>query len=151
MTADRPPLRAVRPSTLQDDLLQDLRAARPAFRTPAGPAAPVATKARSGSVASAPLRPAAPAAAAASTATSTATSTAASTAPAPAPAPAPAEAAAGPRTVPAGPGRIPLLPAVEVRITPLRWSLPRVRLVRHRAGVAVSVGPWRLTVALRAG
>ena len=139
MNADRPPLRAVRPSSLQDDLLHDLQAARPALGTPAVrpvpfPATPAATT----------VPPAAPAPGAARTNPAPATAGPATARP----------ATARPAVGRPESGRIPgaaLLPAVEVRMTPLRWSLPRVRLVRGRTGVAFSMGPWRLTVALRAG
>jgi hypothetical protein len=64
------------------------------------------------------------------------------------PVPAPARTAPVPDTVPAaGPGT----PAVEVRLTPLRWSLPRAAPVADPSGVLLSLGPLQLFVGRRAG
>jgi hypothetical protein len=52
---------------------------------------------------------------------------------------------------PTAPAAEPGTPAVEVRLTPLRWSLPGSTPVADRAGVLFSFGPLHLFVGRRAG
>ena len=49
------------------------------------------------------------------------------------------------------PAAEPGTPAVEVRLTPLRWSLPGSAPVADPAGVLLSFGPLQLFVGRRAG
>lgn len=39
-------------------------------------------------------------------------------------------------------------PALSVRLTPLRWSLPRLDSSEQGAGLAVRVGPWRIEITV---
>ncbi len=41
------------------------------------------------------------------------------------------------------------LPAFELRVTPLAWSLPRVAVLPNGAGLTVSGGPLRMALTLR--
>ncbi|MCW2696100.1 MAG: hypothetical protein JWR62_1185 [Modestobacter sp.] len=50
------------------------------------------------------------------------------------------------RTVP-----VPATPVVEVRLTPLRWSMPRGLPVADPTGVLLSFGPLQLFVGRHAG
>ena len=149
MSSDRPTLRAVRPRTLQDDLLQDLQAAgptpapsgkkapsEPAARTAgtAPPAAPTVRPVRAVPEEAVPVPPA-PAAAVAPSAVRDGVRDGA-----------PSVAVERAAAAPSGSPSASLLPAVEVRMTPLRWSLPRLRLLRSRGGMAFSAGPMRITV-----
>lgn len=43
----------------------------------------------------------------------------------------------------------PELPAFELRVTPLSWSLPRVALLPQGAGITVSGGPVTMALTLR--
>lgn len=40
-------------------------------------------------------------------------------------------------------------PTLGLELTPLRWSLPSVRAVPRGPGLAVSVGPVRVSLAVR--
>ena len=63
------------------------------------------------------------------------------------PAPTPA-APAGPAPAPPAPAPPAPTPAVTVTVTPLRWSLPVLSTTERGLGVAVTVGPLRVEVAL---
>ncbi|MFP5220297.1 MAG: hypothetical protein ACLGIG_11305 [Actinomycetes bacterium] len=59
---------------------------------------------------------------------------------------------AAPPTPPPGvpSGRVaPLTPALDLSVTPLRWSLPSVGPVPAGIGLAVTAGPVRFSVAVR--
>ena len=62
-------------------------------------------------------------------------------APVPSERPDPAERPAE-RPDPAGSGT----PAVEVRLTPLRWSAPSMRPVGTRTGLVLTIGPVRISI-----
>lgn len=40
-------------------------------------------------------------------------------------------------------------PALDVSLTPLRWSLPRVGPAAHGVGLAVRLGPVQVSLGLR--
>ena len=40
-------------------------------------------------------------------------------------------------------------PAFDLSVTPLQWSLPRLRPAAHGVGVAVLVGPVQVSVGVR--
>lgn len=40
-------------------------------------------------------------------------------------------------------------PALDVSVTPLKWSLPRAGAARHGVGVAVRVGPLHVSFGVR--
>lgn len=54
-----------------------------------------------------------------------------------------------PPPAPSVAGAVAATPALDVSVTPLRWSLLRVGAATHGIGVAVRVGPVHLSLALR--
>ena len=40
-------------------------------------------------------------------------------------------------------------PALSVKLTPLRWSRPKVTTVRGGLGKTVALGPWRVELSVR--
>jgi hypothetical protein len=62
-----------------------------------------------------------------------------------------ARLAAPPVPPPSAPtaGAQPATPALDVSVTPLKWSLPRMSAAAHGLGLAVRVGPLHVTLGMR--
>lgn len=46
-------------------------------------------------------------------------------------------------------GRVSSTPALDVSVTPLEWSLPRLAPARHGIGLSVRLGPVQVSLGVR--
>ncbi|MCU1601198.1 MAG: hypothetical protein JWO22_1907 [Frankiales bacterium] len=64
----------------------------------------------------------------------------------------PAEEVTAPPVVeptPAPPELTEATPALSLKLTPLKWSRPKVTTVRGGLGKSVAVGPWRVELSVK--
>jgi hypothetical protein len=54
-----------------------------------------------------------------------------------------------PPQVPPGYAGTPTTPALDVSLTPLKWSLPRLGAAARGLGLSVAVGPVKVSLAVR--